>query len=152
MVIHEFGHLVAARYCEIEATELGLGLGPKLFGFNVGKVRFSVRAYPIGSFVLIDGSTLKTKRVSQQLLVHLGGIILNLTAGCLAYGTVFGWLNLLLAAGNLLPLYQHDGWKCGVVIVRAVLQRQSQPFEWAFTWSGSFVSLAIAYAVIRIFV
>jgi membrane-associated protease RseP (regulator of RpoE activity) len=64
---------------------------------------------------------------------------------------VFGWLNLLLAAGNMLPLYQHDGWKCGVVIMRALLRRKSEPAERVFTFSGGFVSLLIAWAVARMF-
>ena len=65
----------------------------------------------------------------------------NLIAGAFTYGTTFGWLNLLLAAGNILPLYQHDGWKCGVVIMRALMRGNSQPAERVFTFSGGFVSL-----------
>jgi membrane-associated protease RseP (regulator of RpoE activity) len=95
---------------------------------------------------------LKERSVRAQLLVHLGGVIFNVVAGLLTYGTMFGWLNLLLAAGNILPLYQHDGWKCGVVIMRALMQRKSQPAERVFTFSGGFVSLLIAWAVIRLFI
>jgi len=101
---------------------------------------------------MLDGGALQERSAREQLLVHLGGIIFNVAAGLMAYGTMFGWLNLLLAAGNLLPLYQHDGWKCGVVIMRALLQRKSQPAERAFTFSGGFVSLVIAWVVLRMFV
>ncbi len=152
MIIHELGHLVAARRCNVAASELGLGLGPKIFGFSIGSVRFNLRALPLGSFVRLDGTALKQRSVSEQLGVHLGGIVFNLIAGLITYGTIFSWLNFLLAAGNLLPLYQHDGWKCGVVLMRAWLRRESQPVEWAFTFSGGFVSLAIAWGVIRMFV
>lgn len=151
MIVHEFGHLFAARACRVPASELGLGLGPKLFGFRIGSVRFSLRAIPVASFVRLDSTVLKQRPVGNQLAVHLGGVVFNLIAGLLTYGTIFSWLNFLLAAGNLLPLYQHDGWKCGVVLVRAWLRRQSQPVEWAFTFSGGFVSLVIAWAVIRLF-
>ncbi len=152
MIIHELGHLLAARACRISASEVGLGMGPKLVGFSVGSIRFNLRALPIGSFVMLDGTALKERSVRAQLLVHLGGVIFNLVAGILTYGTTFGWLNLLLAAGNILPLYQHDGWKCGVVIMRALMQRKSQPAERAFTFSGGFVSLVIAWVVVRMFV
>jgi hypothetical protein len=84
--------------------------------------------------------------------VHLGGIIFNLLAGLLTWGTTFSWLNLLLAAGNILPLYQHDGWKCGVVILRALMRRTSQPLERAFTFSGGFVSLLLGWYVVRFFI
>ena len=152
MIVHELGHLVAARYCNVSASEVGLGLGPKLFGFSIGSVRFNLRALPLGSFVRLDGTALKERSVRDQLCVHLGGVAFNLIAGFVTYGTIFCWLNFLLAAGNLLPVYQHDGWKCGVVLMRALLRRKSQPVEWAFTFSGGFVSLVIAWAVIRLFV
>ena len=152
MIVHELGHLAAARYCRVPASELGLGMGPKLFGFRVGSIRLNFRALPIGSFVMLDGTALQERSMQAQLLVHLGGVIFNTVAGLLTYGTMFGWLNLLLAAGNILPLYQHDGWKCGVAIMRTLMRRNSQPAERALTFSGGFVSLVIAWVVVRMFV
>ena len=150
MLVHELGHLLAARLCHVPASELGLGMGRKLASFRVGSITVSFRLLPTGSFVRLDGTVLKQRSVPAQLFVHLGGIILNVIVGLLAYGTTFGWLNLLLVAGNILPLYQHDGWKCGVVILRALMRRTSQPAEWAFTFSGGFVSLLIAWYVVRL--
>jgi membrane-associated protease RseP (regulator of RpoE activity) len=152
MIIHELGHLAAARSCHVSSSELGLGMGPKLFGFRVGGIRLTFRALPVGSFVMLDGTALKQRSLQAQLLVHLGGVIFNIVAGLATYGTIFGWFNLLLAAGNILPLYQHDGWKCGLVIMRALMHRKSQPVERAFTFSGGFVSLVIAWVVLRMFV
>jgi membrane-associated protease RseP (regulator of RpoE activity) len=152
MIVHELGHLIAARACKVSASELGLGMGPRLVGFRIRGLTFNLRAIPIGSFVMLDGNALKERSVRAQLLVHLGGVILNLVAGVLTYGTTFGWLNLLLAAGNILPLYQHDGWKCGVVIMRALMRGKSQPAERVFTFSGGFVSLVLAWVVVRMFV
>ncbi|HEX4899879.1 MAG TPA: site-2 protease family protein, partial [Pyrinomonadaceae bacterium] len=103
MIVHELGHLLAARSCHISASELGLGMGPRLAGFRLGSITFNLRAIPIGSFVMLDGTALKEKSLKAQLLVHLGGVIFNLVAGFFTYGTTFGWLNLLLAAGNILP-------------------------------------------------
>src|SRR5919108_5745174 len=99
MIVHELGHLLAARSCGVGASELGLGMGPRLVGFRLGSIRFNLRAIPIGSFVMLDGTALKERSVRAQLLVHLGGIIFNIVAGLLTYGTTFSWLNLLLAAG-----------------------------------------------------
>ena len=151
MVVHELGHLIAARRCNVPASELSLGLGPTLMGFRVSSVRFSLRVIPLGSFVRLDGAALKNRSIQQQLFVHLGGIMLNIVAGLATFGTIFSWINFLVAAGNILPLYQHDGWKCGVVIVRSLMQRKSQPIEWAFTFSGGFVSLVAVWGIIRLF-
>jgi membrane-associated protease RseP (regulator of RpoE activity) len=152
MLIHELGHLLAARLCHVPASELGLGMGRKVATFPIGSIKLSFGLIPTGSYVMLDGTVLKQRSLQAQLFVHLGGIILNVIAGLLTYGTTCSWLNLLLAAGNILPLYQHDGWKCGVVILRALMQRTSQPVERAFTFSGGFVSLAIAWYVARLFV
>ena len=152
MLIHELGHLLAARLCRVPASELGLGMGRKIATFRVASIKLSFGLLPTGSFVMLDGVVLKQRTVTQQLFVHLGGIILNLIAGLLTYGTTFSWMNLLLAAGNILPLYQHDGWKCGVVILRALMRRTSPQVERAFTFSGGFVSLLIAWYVTRMFV
>jgi membrane-associated protease RseP (regulator of RpoE activity) len=149
MIVHELGHFFAARTCKVACSELGLGFGPKLLGFRVGNTRLNLRALPLGSFVRLDGTALKARPVQQQLFVHLGGILFNIIAGLATYGTVFGWVNVLLAAGNLLPLYQHDGWKCGLVFMRWLLQRNSQPVERVFTFSGGFVSVAIVAAIIQ---
>jgi membrane-associated protease RseP (regulator of RpoE activity) len=151
LLVHESGHLLAARACDVKASELSLGLGPKLLGIRVCGVLFSVRALPLGSFVRLDGTALHERRLAQQLLVHLGGVCFNLAAGLATFGSVFGWINLLIAAGNLLPVYQHDGWKCGVVLMRALLKRKSQPVEWAFTFSGGFISLVIVWGALRLF-
>ena len=150
-LVHELGHLVAARLCRVPASELGLGMGRKLAIIRLGSFRVSLGVIPAGSFVMLDGTILKQQSICAQLFVHLGGVIFNLAAGLLTHGTMFGWFNLLLAAGNILPLYQHDGWKCGLVLLRALLQRSSQPLERAFTFSGGFVSLLLAFYAVRFF-
>ena len=152
MLIHELGHLLAARLCHVPASELGLGMGRKLATFRVAGINLSFNLLPTGSYVMLDGTVLRQRSVRAQLCVHLGGIVFNLVAGMLTCGTTFSWLNFLLAAGNILPLYQHDGWKCGVVIMRALMQRTSPQLERAFTFSGGFVSLVIAWCVVRLFI
>jgi membrane-associated protease RseP (regulator of RpoE activity) len=151
LIIHELGHLAAARSCGVRASELGLGLGPKLCSVRLGSLTFSLRLLPLGSFVRLDGTALTKRSVPEQLLVHLGGIIFNLIVALVAHGTIFEWINLLIAGANLLPLYQHDGWKCGVVLVRALLRKRSPAVEWVFTFSGGCASLAIIGTVVQAF-
>jgi membrane-associated protease RseP (regulator of RpoE activity) len=151
MIVHELGHLLAARACKVPASEIGLGLGPRLFGFRLGGIAFSLRAIPVASFIRIDRTALEARSLHQQLFVHLAGISSNLIAAFFTYGTVFGWINILLAVFNLLPLYQHDGWKCVVVLMRALLRKKSQPVEWMLTFSGGFASFVIISTVIQVF-
>ena len=151
MLLHELGHLKAAKLCQVPASELSIGLGPKVCGFRMGSVMYSLRLFPLGSFVRLNSAALHKRPVKQQLFIHLAGIIVNLIVSIAAYGTLLGQINLLLAIANLLPIYQHDGWKCGVVLARAFLQRQSRPVEWTFTFSGGVVSLLLINTVLRLF-
>jgi len=148
LVIHELGHLFAARACGVGATELGLGWGRKLWGFKCGGVEYKLHALPIGAYVRLDMAGLQSRPLSQQVLVLLAGIIVNLCAASLAGGTVFGAMNYLLAATNLLPFYQQDGWKCGMVLLRALMQKRSALVEWTFTIAGGGASLALFAALV----
>ena len=106
MLIHELGHLVAARLCGVPAPELGLGWGPKLLGFRVGGVEFKLHALPVGAYVRLDMKALQEKKLSRQVFVLLAGIFVNIAAALATWGTWFSLMNLLLAATNLLPLDQ----------------------------------------------
>jgi membrane-associated protease RseP (regulator of RpoE activity) len=152
MFIHELGHLVAARLCGIRATELGLGWGPKLLEKSAFGVRFKLHLLPVGAYVRLDMKGLQERPLGQQVFVLLAGIMVNLAAAFVAQGTWFGLMNFFLAATNLLPLYQQDGWKCGMVMIRAGLSRRSSLVEWTFTVAGAFISFtAIASVYLRYF-
>lgn len=143
MLIHELGHLAAARACKVSASELGLGWGPKLFSFRLGAVEYKLHALPVGAYVRLDMAGLQKRPLAQQVLILLAGVMVNLCAAVAASGTWFGTMNLLLAATNLLPLYQQDGWKCGMVFLRALMRRRSPLVEWTFTIAGGALSLAV---------
>ena len=143
LLIHELGHLMAARACQVGVSELGIGWGPKLCGFKLGSVQYNLHALPIGAYVRMDMVGLQRRPLSQQTLILLAGVIANLCAASLTSGTIFSAMNLLLATTNLLPLYQQDGWKCGMVMIRALLQKRSPLVEWTFTIVGGGLSLAL---------
>jgi Zn-dependent protease len=73
----------------------------------------------------------------------MAGIIGNVVAASLPLGSAFTLMNYLLAATNILPLYQQDGWKCGMIMLRAMLGRKSAIVEWTFTIAGSVLSFAV---------
>jgi membrane-associated protease RseP (regulator of RpoE activity) len=143
MFIHELGHLAAARACCVPAREFGLGWGRQIFCFRAGEVEYKLHALPLGAYVRLDINELQRRPLSQQVLVMLAGINVNLVAAALTAGTRFSAVNLLLAATNLLPLYQQDGWKCGMLMLRAMLKRRSSLVEWTFTIAGSFISIVL---------
>ena len=143
LVLHELGHYVAARVCAVPVKQAGLGWGPKLFGMQLGEVDCGVHLLPIGAYVQMDMKALQSRPVVQQLFVLGAGIGVNLILCILTWGSLFSALNLALAIGNLIPLYQLDGWKGGMVICRRVFGRRSPVVEWVFTLSGGAIALAV---------
>jgi membrane-associated protease RseP (regulator of RpoE activity) len=149
LIIHELGHLIAARACCVPVMEFGLGWGRKIFGFRAGEVEYRLHALPIGAYVRLDIEELQRRPLSQQALVLLAGVIVNLLAAAMAGANKFALINLILAATNLLPIYQQDGWKCGMVMLRAMLKRRNALVEWTFTISGGVLSLLLVVVKLK---
>lgn len=143
LLLHETAHLIAARACGVTVSEFGLGWGRKLFGFRSWGIDFGVRLLPVGAYVRLNLDELQQRPLPQQVLILLAGIIANLIAATVTSGTRFSLMNFLLAATNILPLYQQDGWKCGMVMLRTALGRKSSLVEWTFTIAGSVLSVAL---------
>jgi Zn-dependent protease len=143
LALHEFGHFVAARLCKIPVTQAGLGWGPKLLGVRVNEVDCNLRLLPLGAYIQMDMIVLQSRPLLQQLFVLGAGIAVNLALAALTWGTIFGALNLALAIGNILPVYQHDGWKGSMVICRRIFGGPSPMVEWTFTLAGGLLGLAV---------
>jgi len=46
VMMHEFGHLIAAKISNIKVTDYFIGFGPKLFSFKRGETTYGVAAIP----------------------------------------------------------------------------------------------------------
>lgn len=143
LVLHELGHYFAARMCAVPIKQAGFGWGPKLFGVRVSEVDCQVRLLPVGAYVQMDMVALQRRPLFQQLFVLGAGVGVNLVLCVLTWGSIFSALNLALAIGNLIPLYQLDGWKSGMVIVRSLFGRKSPLVEWVLTLGGGAIGLAV---------
>ena len=91
IVIHEFGHFIAAKRGGVYIDEFSLGMGPSIFKYKPknSETTYSLRALPIGGFVSMaeredpDNKKIKKNRVLEnksflrRLLVLLNGIIFN---------------------------------------------------------------------------
>ena len=143
LVLHELGHYFAARMCGVPIKQAGLGWGPKLFGVKVSSVDCQLRLFPIGAYVQMDMSALQSRPLLQQLFVLGAGIGVNLVLCVVSWGSLFGAFNLALAIGNLIPVYQFDGWKGCMVICRKLFGRPSPVTEWTLTLGGGVIALAV---------
>lgn len=89
IVVHEFGHFVAAKLSGMRVDEFGLGYPPKVWGKKIGETVYTVNALPFGGFVKIFGEdpepgapaaprSFTSKPRILQALVLVAGIAMNL--------------------------------------------------------------------------
>jgi regulator of sigma E protease len=56
VVVHEWGHLIAARICGIRCDEFSIGFGPRALRIGrLGDTEYNIRWIPLGGFVKIAG-------------------------------------------------------------------------------------------------
>ncbi len=55
VISHEGGHFWAARLRDVMIHEFSFGMGPLLWGRKKGETQYSLRAFPIGGFVKLEG-------------------------------------------------------------------------------------------------
>ncbi len=55
ILVHEFGHFLAAKRNGVLVEEFGIGFPPRLFGIKKGETLYSINLLPIGGFVKVYG-------------------------------------------------------------------------------------------------
>jgi len=55
VMIHEAGHMTAARACGMKVEEYFFGFGPRIFSFRRGETEYGMKAIPAGGYVKIAG-------------------------------------------------------------------------------------------------
>ena len=55
IIVHEFGHFIAAKKSGVRVNEFAIGMGPKLFSKQCGETKYSLRLLPIGGYCSMEG-------------------------------------------------------------------------------------------------
>lgn len=59
IIIHELGHLIAAKHFGVYCKEFSIGMGPMIYQKQINETAWSIRALPIGGYVAMAGETLE---------------------------------------------------------------------------------------------
>ena len=101
--IHELGHFMTARWAKVKIDEFALGMGPAIFKKQGKETLYSIRLFPIGGFVKMDGedgngtdvNSFNKKPKWKRFIILLAGAFNNIVFGfllsCLVYGLLAGW-------------------------------------------------------------
>ncbi|PIT97838.1 MAG: RIP metalloprotease RseP [Candidatus Andersenbacteria bacterium CG10_big_fil_rev_8_21_14_0_10_54_11] len=58
VLVHEFGHFVAAKAAGCAVSEFAFGFPPRLFSITRGETRYSFNLIPLGGYVKIEGENM----------------------------------------------------------------------------------------------
>lgn len=101
--IHELGHFLTAKWAKVKINEFALGMGPRILKKQEKETLYSLRLFPIGGFVQMDGedgngtdvNSFNNKPKWKRFIILFAGAFNNLIFGffmiCLVYGVLAGW-------------------------------------------------------------
>ncbi len=109
VLIHEFGHFIAAKRNGILVEEFGFGFPPRVWGKKIGETLYSINLLPIGGFVKVYGEeyheteknvdpklskrAFVNKKPWQKAVVILAGVFMNVILAVVIYYILLGTNN-----------------------------------------------------------
>ena len=89
IVIHEFGHFIAAKLLGVRVNEFSVGFGPKLFRKKGKETEYSLRLVPLGGFCAMEGEDEEStddrafckKAAWKRFLIVIMGATFNILFG-----------------------------------------------------------------------
>jgi regulator of sigma E protease len=111
IVIHELGHFLAAKWCDVHVMTFSLGFGPAFPGcsFKRGETTYKIGMIPLGGFVQMVGEgseadedesyprSFKNKPVWQRMVIISAGVVMNVILGCVCFIIVYQFHGLEVA-------------------------------------------------------
>lgn len=94
IIIHEFGHFIAAKLLGVRVNEFAVGFGPKLLKWGKGETKYSVNLIPLGGYCAMEGEDQTSgderafcnKKPWRRFLIVVMGAVFNLLLGLILVG------------------------------------------------------------------
>jgi regulator of sigma E protease len=86
VMVHEWGHMMAAKACGVAVPDFAIGMGPSLWSFRWRGTRYHICALPLGGFVRIaglegDDALPRTRREMDMLVQDAAEIPADIASG-----------------------------------------------------------------------
>jgi regulator of sigma E protease len=91
VVLHELGHLLAAKRTGIPIARFSVGFGPKLWGFKMGETEYWLSLIPCGGYVmpaLADEEDFEKIPLRKRVVFALGGPVANILGAFLCLSLI----------------------------------------------------------------
>ncbi len=136
IIIHEFGHLVAAKCFGIAVPLFSIGFGPAITSVTIGSTLYQIALFPLGGFVAIDPQTLNDAPYAVSLTIMLAGVLSNM---------LFAYVVITGLAWWQRHHPEHPGF---VARHKALIEKSKQTFRKDETPRGSFVGPLGIFSII----
>lgn len=89
IIIHEFGHFIAAKLMGVRVNEFAVGFGPKLFQKKLGETNYAFNLIPLGGYCAMEGEdegsederAFCNKKPWRRFIIVVMGAVFNLLLG-----------------------------------------------------------------------
>lgn len=78
ILVHELGHLLAAKKAGVKVEEFGIGFPPRLFKFKKGGTLYSINLIPLGGYVKEKEESFNKKSFLDRAKILSAGVAMNL--------------------------------------------------------------------------
>jgi len=114
IIVHEFGHFIAAKKSGVKVEQFSLGFGKKILSIRKGETEYIVCAVPLGGYVKLAGDNLDEYKgnpgeylyqpVFRRFGIIFCGPLLNYLLGFLFFWMIFfsGYPTLTTRVGGLI--------------------------------------------------
>ena len=112
ILVHEFGHFIAAKKTGVPVNEFGIGFPPKIWKKKKGETEYFIGAIPFGGLCALDGeneekeSIYDSKKTWQKLWICSGGIIMNILFASLLFYFLIGFSGFNFTQGLMFSEYK----------------------------------------------
>jgi regulator of sigma E protease len=124
VLVHEFGHFVAAKLCGVRVEQFSIGFPPRLFGIKIGDTDYCISATPLGGYVKMTGESMPGENMSLDGADHdliaaqksdpgaltshprWQRIIIGLAGPCANFVLALGLMTGFYMLHNEVPLYE----------------------------------------------
>ncbi|OIO38918.1 MAG: RIP metalloprotease RseP [Candidatus Omnitrophica bacterium CG1_02_49_16] len=99
VVVHEFGHFIAAKAVGVRVEKFSIGFGPVIFGKKFGETDFCVSLLPLGGFVKLAGESpeeskgeaweFNSKNLLQKFIVVFAGPFMNAFLAFVLFSSIY---------------------------------------------------------------
>lgn len=148
IVIHEFGHFSFAKLFKVKVNEFSIGMGPKLLQKQKGETAYSLRLFPIGGFVSMEGedeqsedeNAFNNKPAWQRFIIVAAGAVLNMLLGILV-------VSICLSCSELVGTRTIHSFMDGATSSQSGLQAGDEIIK--INGTNVYSSKGVAYNIVR---